>query len=136
MVGLGDLPGGVLRNEARDVSADGSVIVGSAFMLRPDDSDGVPGEEAFFWTEGAGMVNLRDALIAGGVTGLENSILFSTTGVSADGMTLVGTAFHDGQRQAFVATIPEPTTVVRAIIAAAALSVFYFLRVRRMLVKH
>ncbi|MEX2139781.1 MAG: hypothetical protein WD894_11005 [Pirellulales bacterium] len=128
MMGLGDLPGGVLRNEARDVSADGSVIVGHAFSVRPDD---FPGREAFFWTEATGMVNLRDALIAGGVTNLDNSILFDATGISADGRTIVGVAFHDGIQQGFVATIPEPTTILLAIIAAAALLGLYFLKVGR-----
>jgi probable HAF family extracellular repeat protein len=128
MVGLGDLPGGVLRSEALDVSADGSVVVGSAFTLRPD---GSTREEAFFWTEATGMVALRDALIAMGVTTLDDSILFNATGVSADGLTIVGTAFHEGQRQAFLATIPEPSTIMMAMIGAAAATGLYVRQLRR-----
>jgi probable HAF family extracellular repeat protein len=52
MVGLGDLPGGVINSQAYDVSDDGSVIVGfgtAAF-----------GREAFRWTATTGMIGLGD----------------------------------------------------------------------------
>jgi uncharacterized protein related to proFAR isomerase len=105
------------------------VVVGYAFTIRPNIS---PGQEALFWTEATGMVDLRDALLAGGVTGLENSILFEATGISADGRTIVGTAFHDGVRQAFVATIPEPSTIVLAVVAAVGGIGVYVRNLRRM----
>jgi probable HAF family extracellular repeat protein len=128
MISLGDLPGGVMRSEALDVSADGSVVVGWALTLRPD---GQEVQNAFFWTEPTGMVDLRQALIAGGVLSLENSRLIEATGVSADGLTIVGTAFHNGQQQAFVATIPEPSTIVMAALAVAGGIGVYVRKVRR-----
>jgi hypothetical protein len=44
---LGDLPDGDTRSFARDVSADGSVVVGLA--------SSAPGMEAFRWTSAGGM---------------------------------------------------------------------------------
>ncbi len=128
MIGLGDLPGGLTDSEAYDVSADGSVIVGVGNTPR---EDGVPLDAAFYWNEQLGMINLRDTLIAGGVTGLEDWWLVEARGVSADGRTVVGWARHDGLTEGFVATIPEPTSIVLAIMAIAGLIGFYFVKTRR-----
>jgi hypothetical protein len=43
----------------------------------------------------------------------------------------VGTAFHNGQHQAFVATIPEPSTIVMAALAVAGGIGVYVRKVRR-----
>src|SRR5262245_37489475 len=66
---LGDLPGGQFASRANDVSADGSVIVGSSYSAS--------GLEAFRWTSGGGMVGLGD--LPGGSFGS------AASGVSADG---------------------------------------------------
>jgi hypothetical protein len=79
------------------------------------------------------MVNLKDLLISNGATGLDGWLLTEATGVSYDGQTVVGTGIHNGVTQAFVATVPEPSTIILAIIVAAVLLVFYVLRARRML---
>jgi MYXO-CTERM domain-containing protein len=68
---LGDLPGGAFDSLAKDVSADGSVVVG------------VSNSEAFRWTASSGMVDL------GVLGGSYNSHAF---GVSDDGSTVVGFA--------------------------------------------
>jgi probable HAF family extracellular repeat protein len=122
MVGLGDLPGGRVLSSANDVSADGSVVVGfgeTAF-------DGsLNATEAFFWTAGSRMVNLRDFLVSQGVD-LTGWKLTSAEGVSADGLTIVGTGVNPaGNQEAWMATIPEPSTLAFAASGAAALVWFY-----------
>ena len=75
IVGLGDLPGGGLHSKARDVSADGSVVVGRSTTDKPDFS-------AFRWTEATGMVELP---------GIPNVVGFSVAeGISGDGNVVVG----------------------------------------------
>ena len=77
--GLGDLPGGKFFSEARAVSADGSVVVGSGTSAR--------GMEPIRWTAATGMRRL------GGWTGtLPDGHTHSwARGVSADGSVIVGT---------------------------------------------
>jgi hypothetical protein len=118
MVSLGKLSGGSGRGIAFDASLDGSVIVGE------------DGPEAFYWSSTLGMVNLKDVLIANGATGLDGWLLTEATGVSYDGQTVVGTGIHNGVTQAFVATVPEPSTVVLAIIAGVG-SLGFSIRYRR-----
>jgi probable HAF family extracellular repeat protein len=117
MVSLGDLPGGRLLSDAFDVSADGSVIVGSSEGFRPD---GVAVPQAFYWTAETGMLNLREMLISAGVNNLDGWQLGSAQGVSADGLTIVGTGIRNGRAEAWVATIPEPSTVALALVATLA----------------
>ncbi len=74
-VELGDLPGGSFATFPQDVSADGSVVVGSAF------SDSLQGLEAFRWTSTGGMVGLGE--LPGG------PIRSVATAVSADGSIVV-----------------------------------------------
>jgi probable HAF family extracellular repeat protein len=105
MVGLGFLPGDVYYSEANGVSADGSVVVGTSFYAS--------GQEAFVWMPGAGMQSLQSYLTGLGVntTGWQ---LYRATGVSADGLTIVGVGTNpSGFSEAFVANIspvPEPET--------------------------
>jgi probable HAF family extracellular repeat protein len=121
MVGLGDLPGGRIHSEAYDVSADGSVVVGYAEI---DRQSIMSITAAFIWTRETGMVNLQDALIASGVTNLNGWTLHEAHGVSADGRTIVGTGEHNGRTEPWVATIPEPSTILLAVISAAGLLAF------------
>ncbi len=72
---LGDLPGGIFDSIAKDVSADGSVVVGV--------SSSASGNEAFRWTAASGMVGLGGLQYEG--TGESNAF-----GVSGDGSTVVG----------------------------------------------
>jgi probable HAF family extracellular repeat protein len=75
IVGLGDLPGGGLYSEARDVSEDGSVVVGRSTTDKPDFS-------AFRWTEATGMVELPPVRDGIPFVGAE--------GVSGNGKVIVG----------------------------------------------
>jgi probable HAF family extracellular repeat protein len=79
MVGLGDLDTAFMFSRARDVSGDGSVIVGEG-SLGPDDNNMRP----YRWTLATGMVQLVD------VTGALD--LIRAEGVSADGLVIVGHA--------------------------------------------
>jgi probable HAF family extracellular repeat protein len=88
LVGLGDLPGGRLRSTALDVSADGSVVVGSS------DSGFVGMSEAFIWTAAAGMVGLGD--LPGGAVRLSTA-----HAVSADGLVVVGSGHSASGTEAF-----------------------------------
>ncbi len=86
-VGLGILPGGNYSN-ARDVSADGSVIVGISAS-----SDG---EQAYRWTAETEMVPLGD---------LPGGDFFSVaTGVSADGSVVTGYSESEHGTEAFIWT--------------------------------
>jgi hypothetical protein len=68
------------------------------------------------------MQNLRDLLIAGGVTGLTNWTLTEAKSISADGLTIVGTGINPlGNSEAWIATVPEPSSLVLAGCAAVGL---------------
>lgn len=106
MVGLGDLPGGLVGSQAQGVSADGSVVVGASFTATSMGN----GNEAFIWTEATGMQRLFDVLVAQGATGLSGWTLASVSGISADGLTILGTGYSPlGTQEAFLAHIsPVP----------------------------
>jgi hypothetical protein len=112
MVGLGDLPGGDFDSLAVDVSADGSAVVGTS------STNAFSGSEAFYWTQSMGMVNLRDLLISQGVGNLAGWTLHGPVGISDDGLTITGQGFGPRGREAWVATIPEPTIFALAGVAA------------------
>jgi uncharacterized membrane protein len=65
--GLGDLPGGAFNSAAYDVSADGSVIVGSG------NANGI--STAFRWTSQSGMVPLVGRTLARGVSSDGNVVV-------------------------------------------------------------
>lgn len=98
--GMINLGGG---GRAYAVSADGSVIVGS-------------GAGAFYWTETGGTQNLRDMLIGMGadLTAWNGSTwtLTSATAISPDGKTIVGYGLNGSSPEAWIATIPEPATLI------------------------
>lgn len=82
---------------AMGVSADGRTIVGS---IGPN--------VAALWIDGQAYA-LADLLVAGGVN-LDGWQLARINAVSADGLTLVGLGHRDNRPEAFVATIPVPST--------------------------
>ncbi len=115
---LGALAGGDGHSEAFDLSSDGSVVVGKSNIGHTYEfvHQGVTylstnyTDEAFYWTADSGMQRLFDVLVAQGVTGLSGWTLSEARGVSADGLTIVGTGVNPlGQTEAFVANIsPVP----------------------------
>ena len=88
MQGLGFLEGG-FSSTATDVSADGSVVVGSGITY------GL-GTEAFRWTESGGMQRLGDL---GGTT--PSWLVSAAYGVNNDGSVVVGQAWSPNGAEAF-----------------------------------
>lgn len=134
MVNLGTLAGdsGAM---ATAVSANGDVVVGQSF------GNGVSGSEpyaygsrAMIWVANAGMQAIQDVLAADGVNvlryylqsnGTSYSIEYLTiaTGISSDGLTIIGTACGDiyiGQTQTYYdcADVPWVATVPPALIVS------------------
>jgi hypothetical protein len=77
------------------------------------------------------MLSLQNVLVSLGVTNLDGWTLTRAEGISPDGLTIVGAGGHNGRLEAWVATIPEPSTMVLGIIAVLALLAYYVLRLRR-----
>jgi len=102
--GLGDLPGGNFWSYAGDVSADGSVIVGGGTTDF--------GREAFIWDAENGMRNFGDVLVNDCGLDLTGWTLRYATGISADGLTIVGWGLGPNGTEGWIATIPEPATVL------------------------
>lgn len=103
---LGFIPGlGQHDAYAMGISDDGSVIVGEA---RTEGFSGIPWE-AYIWTEGSGMQNLRHVLEHAHGLDLTGWQLIEASAVSADGTTITGRAIDpEGTRRAFVAVVPTP----------------------------
>jgi probable HAF family extracellular repeat protein len=96
MVGLGDLPHGVFWSIAYATNSDGSIVVGSASTA--------VGTEAFIWDSGTGMRNLREVLVNDFDYPLTGWSLTAATGVSADGLVIVGYGINpQGKVEAWVA---------------------------------
>ena len=105
MVGLGDLPGGGFDSQALAVSADGSIIVGESRTA-------TSANEAFIWDTTDGMRELNPVLTALGVD-LTGWTLHAAIDISDDGSVIVGGGTNpSGDREAWIATIPEPSTAL------------------------
>ncbi len=106
MVGLGDLAGGRHYSRAEGVSGDGSIVVGWGL----GDSNYY---EAFIWDEMNDIRSLKDVLVNDYGLELDNWTLYNATGISDDGLTIVGYGRNpSGAVEAWTATIPEPATIV------------------------
>lgn len=115
---LEDLPGGEYFHGAPvsrvlAVSSRGTRAVG----FRQDSS----GPEAFIWDEAEGAHALKERLDAWGVD-TAGWQLEKATGISDDGTTIVGNAINPrGANEAFVATVPEPSSLYVCLAALATL---------------
>lgn len=106
MIALGDLEGGIHQSIAFDVSADGTVVVGYGTRAQ--------GPEAFVWDPKLGIRNLKEVLIAAGVSAVEEWRLTEATGISADGSVVIGNGTNpNGQTEGWVARIPSVTAIQR-----------------------
>ncbi len=108
MEGLGDLSGGDFYSWARDVSADGSIVVGMGKT-----GTGGSGYEAFIWDEDNGMQSLQFVFEDEYGLDLTGWTLQEARGISDDSLTIVGYGINpDGYTEAWIATIPEPATLL------------------------
>jgi probable HAF family extracellular repeat protein len=115
---LGDLPGGSFNSVATAVSADGTIVYG-------DSSAGPGATSAFIWDAAHGMRDLATVLTNEYGMSLGGWRLYTVTGTSADGLTIVGQGFNAaGASESFVVVLPEPT-------AAAATGAVAWLALRR-----
>jgi len=95
MRGLGFLSGGIL-SRANDVSADGTVIVGSGYVRGS-------GFQAVVWTAGGGIQKLAEILKARGVDVTES--LGEADAVSADGRWILGHTYDNNLLKTFRAYV-------------------------------
>ncbi|MCC6676309.1 MAG: PEP-CTERM sorting domain-containing protein [Phycisphaerales bacterium] len=108
MTNLGTLPG-YPYSYGRAVSADGSRAVGygsnGSTQVVPVSGSVVNTGHAFLWTSTLGMVDLNTYLPTLGID-LSGWELREARGISADGNTIVGWGWHNGQPEAWVAHVP------------------------------
>ena len=74
---------------------------------------GIPGSfgRAFLWEAALGLVDLNQFLPTLGID-LTGWTLTEATGISADGLTIVGNGVNpDGRIEAWIAVIPEPAAM-------------------------
>lgn len=101
---LGEIPDGLWRGVGWDLSDDASVVVG--------DTVTAPGFTATMWTAESGMRSLSQAILED--TGIDVHALgwqhlWSATGVSADGRTVVGNGFNaNGDFEGFLVFFGRP----------------------------
>jgi uncharacterized membrane protein len=106
MVGLGTLHGPTNGSTAYAVTPDGSVIVGGS------------ADDAFIWDANHGMRSLEEVLTTEyGLDVSGWSGLSTAYGISDDGLTIVGAGFRGGVHEAWVAHIPEPSTLTLFLVA-------------------
>lgn len=117
MVGLA-VGSDFFESAANGVSADGSIVVGRGFSLATNRSN-----EAFIWDSSNGPRALSVVLTEDFGLDLGGWRLFSATGISADGRTIVGGGENpDGNIEGWIVrldpkSVPEPCSVVGAIAA-------------------
>ncbi len=115
MLDMGTLPGAESLR-VRDMSADGSIVVGSCWLENE-------GPVAFIWDAANGIQTMDDYLADLGLD-LPGWLFKKATGISADGTVIVGSGINLNQdifNKAWMATIPEPTSL--AMLALGGLAV-------------
>src|SRR5262249_49252627 len=105
---------GFVTSWARDISDDGSVIVGTGGSA----SAAVP----FVWTAAEGMQPLPNFLMNNGVTIPPGCTFVDCSAVSGDGRTFAGVAQTGSSYETFVATIPGPGVWPTAVVGLAAVA--------------
>lgn len=109
---LGTIPGYAMT--IRGASYSGSTLLAEA-------TGGIGmGVHVTLWRPSTGWVFLRDYLAERGI-GTNGGYLFTPRSVSWDGNVVMGDGNRNGHRQAFVATVPEPSSAVVICLGLAAL---------------
>jgi len=94
-------------SEARAVSSNGRVVVGVSSV--EGGAAGFAGARAFRWEQGVGMQSIKDWLISTGVPVSGRLVTAVASGVSGDGMTVVGLLAN---QRAFIARSAEGLVTV------------------------
>lgn len=111
---------GFIESEARAVSEDGAVVVGSASMLQQSDSSTTPPpapggggastvERGFRWTQETGMITVDQWLRDAGVT-VADDFSGDAFFVSADGKTIVGNKIFS--RDVYIAHVGDTSGAI------------------------
>jgi len=117
MVGLGHLPGTTF-SVAMAASGDGSIVVGYA-------SSGTISPIASIWDKTNGMRALQDVLQIEYGLNLDGWTLTSVKGISADGLTMVGSGINpSNETEAWLVRIPEPSATTGLLLSLAAASMW------------
>ena len=118
----GDSPGNRYEYMAFDVSGDGSLVVGSSY----GDDNG-----AFLWDTPHGMRRLKDVLATDFGLDLTGWDLTHAAAISDNGLHIVGYGEHAyGGYEAWIATIPEPSTFILLATGAFGLAAYVWRRHR------
>lgn len=81
------------------------------------------GSESFVWDDVMGMRSLRDTLTDDFGLDLADWTLLEASGISDVGRTIAGNGINpDGNQEAWVATIPEPSSVTLLALGALVLA--------------
>lgn len=113
---LAERPVGIDRIEPADISFDGSTIVGSMIEDEPYSY-----AHSFIWTRTDGLQDLEEVLIRDfGLSEVAGWNLGFATGISSDGSVIVGYGVNPfGEEEAWIATIPEPSTLLLVTVGAS-----------------
>ena len=119
MVGLGQFYSGDLSyTSAKDVSADGSLVVGYVASGWAPDLE----YEALIWDAEHGLRRLQDVLEDEYALDLSGWTLEVASAISDDGRTLVGCGTNPaGYPEAWIARIPEPQTLTLTVVGLCAM---------------
>jgi len=100
---------GWISNHGIDISDDGSTVVGYLLNNPMQYEDFA----AYIWNEQDGVRLIQDILANNYNLDLTGWTLTNATGISDDGMTIVGNGINpDGVEEGWIATIPEPATII------------------------
>ena len=101
-MGIGDLPGGWFESHALAISADGSVVVGASHSSAKSTID----TGAFIWDAVNGMRSLQTIFTDEFGLDLTGWKLGAATGISDDGLTIVGTGINpEGNVEGWIADL-------------------------------
>jgi len=128
MFALGMPPGDWAGASATGVSADGAIIVGHAWTADGNDASAV---EPFIWDEAHGTRSFTELLTQNGIDLTDWDL--RDADISADGRVIVGNGYHISldRQEAWIVTIPEPSTPAGLATLAAALLLAHFWRKRK-----
>lgn len=106
-----ELPNGYFDNHIGALNSNGSVVGGQLIKEFAASYD-PQNYEAYLWDTTNGIQSVKDILTTQGIN-LDGWILTGVSGISNDGFTICGNGINpDGYSEAWIATIPEPATLL------------------------